>query len=76
MYNPDAENKEPWVQAECSGLPLTLQSLIDALIDIDVAYERECQELSNCRLGATLSIICWRNCGCSTVNDENPTFGN
>ena len=54
MYNPDAENKEPWVQTGSSGLPITLQALIDALIEIDLAYEREYKELSNSRLGATL----------------------
>jgi hypothetical protein len=37
-----------------SGLLLTPQALIDALIDIDLAYERMCQELGNSRLGATL----------------------
>ena len=53
MCNPDRENEEPRVQTECSGLPRTLQALIDALIDIDLAYERRCQELNNSRLGAT-----------------------
>jgi hypothetical protein len=54
MYNPDAENKEPWVQTGSFDPPITLQALIDALIEIDLAYERECKELSNGRLGATL----------------------
>jgi hypothetical protein len=54
MCNADAENTEPWVQTGSSGLPLTLQALIDALIDIDLTYERECKELSNSRPGATL----------------------
>jgi hypothetical protein len=54
MCSPDAKNKEPWVQTESSGLPLTLQALIDILVDIDLAYERKCKELNNSRLGATL----------------------
>ena len=35
------------------GLPLAPRALIDALIDIDLAYERRWQELNNSRLGAT-----------------------
>ncbi|MBL0404227.1 hypothetical protein JKG68_09635 [Microvirga aerilata] len=41
-------------QPEPSGLPLTPQALIDVLIDIDLAYERKCKELSKSNLGATL----------------------
>jgi hypothetical protein len=54
MCNPDAKNKEPWVQTESSGLPLTLQALIDTLIDIDLAYERKCKKLGKSGVGATL----------------------
>ena len=49
-----SKSEGPQVQTESSGLPLTLQALIDALIDIDLAYERKCQELNSSRLGATL----------------------
>jgi hypothetical protein len=54
MRSVDAQNEEPELQTELSSLPLAPQALIDALIDIDLAYERRCQELNNSRLGATL----------------------
>ncbi len=50
----DAKSDKPAVETEPSGLPLTPQALIDALIDIDLAYERKCKELSKSGLGATL----------------------
>jgi hypothetical protein len=54
MLSVDAEGEEPRVPTECSGFPLTLQSLIDTLIDIDLAYERRCNEVSKINLGVTL----------------------
>jgi hypothetical protein len=50
----DGTREEPQGQPEPSGHPLTPQALIDALIDIDLAYERKCKELSKSNLGATL----------------------
>jgi hypothetical protein len=47
MRSVDAQNEEPELQTELSSLPLAPQALIDALIDIDLAYERRCQELNN-----------------------------
>ena len=49
-----SKSEGPQVQTESSGLPLTLQALIDTLIDIDLAYERKCKELSKSGVGATL----------------------
>jgi hypothetical protein len=54
MRSVDAQNEEPELQTELSSLPLAPQALIDALVDIDLAFERRCQELNNSRLGATL----------------------
>jgi hypothetical protein len=53
MRSADAQNEEPELQTELSSLPLAPQALIDALVDIDLAFERRCQELNNSRLGAT-----------------------
>jgi hypothetical protein len=50
----DAKGKASQVETEPSELPLTSQALIDALIDIDLDYERKCKELSSSPLGATL----------------------
>jgi hypothetical protein len=50
----DSKREEPQDQTEPPGPPLTPKALIDALIDIDLAYERMCQQLSNSPLGATL----------------------
>jgi hypothetical protein len=38
------------LQTGSPGPKQTLQALIDALIDIDIAFERECQELSRSTL--------------------------
>jgi hypothetical protein len=54
MRTADAHSKEAGVQTELSSLPLAPRALIDALIDIDLAYERKCRELNNNRLGAAL----------------------
>ncbi len=54
VCNADANSDKPGVETEPSGLPLTPQALIDALIDIDLAYERKGKELSKSGLGATL----------------------
>ena len=50
----DGTGEKPQGQPEPLGLPLTPQALIDALIDINLAYERKCKELSKRNLGATL----------------------
>ncbi|MBM1169675.1 hypothetical protein [Microvirga arabica] len=48
-----ATREELQGEPDTLGRPLTPQAVIDALIDIDLAYERKCQELNNSRLGAT-----------------------
>jgi cytosine/adenosine deaminase-related metal-dependent hydrolase len=54
MCNGEAKSEASQAQTEPSKLSLTPQALINALIDIDLAYERKCKELNNGRLGATL----------------------
>ena len=43
---------EPTVPTESPGPEPTLQALINALVDLDLAFERECQELSRGTLDA------------------------
>ncbi len=49
----NAGSAELPVQTESSGPEPTLQALIDALVDLDLAFERECKELSKGTLDAT-----------------------
>ena len=49
----DAGSAELPAQRECSGPEPTLQALIDALVDLDLAFERESKELSKGTLDAT-----------------------
>jgi hypothetical protein len=49
-----ATSGEPQGQREPLGPPITPQELIDVLIDIDLSFERKCNELSASNLGATL----------------------
>jgi hypothetical protein len=50
----DAAREEPQGEPDTLNLPLTPQAVIDALIDIDLTFERRCKELSKSTLGATL----------------------
>jgi hypothetical protein len=50
----DTTSEEPQGEPDLLELPLTPQALIDALIDIDLAYERKCNKLSKSNLGAAL----------------------
>lgn len=52
MCSADAGSAERPVQTESSGPEPTLQALIDALVDLDLAFERECKDLSNGTLDA------------------------
>jgi hypothetical protein len=49
----EAKSETSQIETGPLRLPLGPHALIDALIDIDLAYERKCQELNNGRLGAT-----------------------
>ncbi len=49
VYN---ASEELPVQTQSFGPEPTLQALIDALVDLDLAFERECQELSRGTLDA------------------------
>ena len=49
----DATSEASQIETGPLRVPLAPHALIDALIDIDLAYERKCQELNNSRLGAT-----------------------
>jgi hypothetical protein len=46
VCNADAGSEERLLQIETPGPKPMFQALIDALIDIDIAFERECRELS------------------------------
>jgi len=46
VCNSDAQREEQPLQIGSPGSQTRLQALIDTLVDIDVAFERECQELS------------------------------
>ncbi len=48
----DAGSAELPAQTESSGPEPTLQALIDGLVDLDLAFERECKELSKGTLDA------------------------
>ncbi len=52
VWHAYAGNEELPVQPESPGPEPTLQALIDALVDLDLAFERECQELSRGTLDA------------------------
>jgi hypothetical protein len=52
VCNSDAGGEEQPLQIGSPGPQPKLQALIDALIDIDIAFERECQELRRGTLDA------------------------
>ncbi len=52
VCNADAGSEEQPLQIGPLGPKPMFQALIDALIDIDIAFERECQELSRGTLDA------------------------
>jgi hypothetical protein len=52
----EAGSQKPQDGTEPDAARLMLHALIDALVDLDLAFERECKELSKSRLDAPARV--------------------